>query len=169
VDLERALTQFDRTQTNVERLEQVWQRMQELVPDGIVFPGTAPEELLYEELTGAFGEIASALPTIDGQGFQAWPVSLRDIAQRRLDADEISEPEILISLGEDMTEPGREIARYRRSLARARRSLVRKRAIELLGGVNQLLAELTAAHTRGPASVADDERWQRLDAAIREL
>lgn len=169
MDLERALTQFDRTETNLQRLEQVWQRMQELVPDGIAFPGTAPEELLYEELTGAFGEIASALPTIDGQGFQAWPVSLRDMAQRRLDADEIGEPEILISLGEDMTEPAREIARYRRSLARARRSLVRERAVELLGSADRLLAELTAAHARGPASVADDERWQKLDAAIREL
>lgn len=169
MDLEGALAQFDRTETNVQRLEQIRQRMQPLIPDGIVFPGTTPEEMLYEELTGAFGDIASALPTVDGRGLQAWPMSLRDIAQRRLEADEIHEPEILIRLGEDMIEPEKEIARYRRTVARARRSLVRERAVELLTDADGLLTELTAGHPRGPASVADDERWQRLDAAIREL
>src|SRR4051794_33509249 len=100
MDLERALEQFDRTEANVERLQGVLDRMSDLVPSGIVFPGTDPDEMLYEELSQAFDEIATGLPAIDGAPFVAEVVSLREIAQTRLDAAEVSEPEMLIGLGE---------------------------------------------------------------------
>src|SRR4051794_6959226 len=98
MDLEQALTEFDRTQTNLERLHSVWERMGRLVPPGISFPGASPDELLYEELARAFEELAAGLPAIEGVRFSAMPLTLQEIAQRRFDADEISEPEILISL-----------------------------------------------------------------------
>src|SRR4051812_375018 len=98
MDLEQALEQFDRTQTNLKRLDDVWQRLQALVPEGIAFPGTSPEELLYDELLRSFYEVAAGLPSIDGQSFRANPLSLKEIAQRRFDAEEVDEPEILISL-----------------------------------------------------------------------
>src|SRR2546421_5006536 len=142
MDLENALREFDRTQTNLQRLQSVWERMERLIPSGISFPGTAPDELLYDELTRAFSELAAGLPAIDGASFDAFPLTLEEIAQRRFDANEIDEPEILISLAEELSAPSRALAEYRHRLAKARKQLVRARVTELVAEIDEALAEL---------------------------
>ncbi len=169
MDLEQALDQFDRTQTNVERLQQVWNRIEQLIPSGIAFPGTGPDELLYDELSRAFMEIVGGLPAIDGVALTAEPVTLRRIAQQRLDADEINEPEILIALGEEMDAPVHAIAEYRHRLARARKRLVRERVIALVADIDGLLGALAPRYARDGTSVADDPEWRRMHGAVREL
>jgi hypothetical protein len=169
VDLEHALEQFDRTEANLQRLQQVLDRMRDLIPAGIVFPGTDPDEMLYAELSQAFNDIAAGLPAIDGEQLLAEPVPLSDIAQTRLDADEIDEPEILIRLGERLAAPTHAIATYRHRLSAARKRLVRKRAVEVMSEIDHLIAILPQRIERDGNSVADDTEWQRLHAAVKEL
>lgn len=169
MDLEHALEQFDRTEANVQRLQEVLDRISDLVPPGTVFPGTDPDEMLYEELSRAFYDIAAGLPAIDGVAFVAEIVSLREIAQARFDAEEISEPEILIGLGERQAAPMQAISEYRHRLAAARKRLVRQRAIEVMAEIDELTVMLPKRFARDGSSLADDEEWQRLHAAVKEL
>jgi hypothetical protein len=168
MDLEQALTQFDRTEANLARLQSVWNRMQELIPSGISFPGDAPEELLYEDLSRAFADIASGLPAINGAQLDALPLTLREIAQQRFDAAEISEPEILIGLGEEMAAPARAVAEYRHRFIRARKALVRDRVIQLIADVDGALTELAPRYQRDGQSVAEDADWQTVRGGIKE-
>lgn len=66
----------------------------------------------------------------------ARPLDLDSIAHQRLDAEEIGEPEMLISLGNEMEEPARELVEYRYRLNRARRRLIREAILKIAERVN---------------------------------
>jgi hypothetical protein len=120
VDLEEALTAFDRTEANLRRLGKALDELTGLIPEGIVFPGSSPEALRYAELERTIADIAAALPAIDGLRVEVAPPSLQEIAQTRLDAADIGEPQILIDLGESISPPARLIAAYRDRFSRSR-------------------------------------------------
>lgn len=140
MDLDAALSQFDRVETNLVRLQAVLDQLIALIPGGIEF-GASPEARQYRDLCGSFSEIAAALPPINGFRIAAEPLELDTIAQSRLDANEIGEPEILISLGRQMDAPQFEIDEYRRRFSTARRRLVRRRLGQLIDEIDQLLAQ----------------------------
>jgi hypothetical protein len=170
MDLDAALSQFDRVETNLVRLQAVLDQLTALIPGGIEF-GPSPEARQYRDLCGSFSDLAAALPPIDGFRITAEPLELDRIAQSRLDANEIGEPEILISLGRDMDAPQFEIDEYRRRLSTARRHLVRVRLGQLINEVNELLAQ------RGqPPEDRDEMRawaegfdWEELQQRVAEI
>jgi restriction endonuclease len=168
VDLNTALSRFDVVETNLSRLEKVIEDYDELVPDGISFTAGSPEGLRADELRAAYAEILATLPAIDGWRMTAELVDLDDIAQARFDANEISEPEILIRLGKAMAEPMREAKNYRRGLARQRRLLVRERARLLLTEIDRALAELAVYDGESNAEI-EHPRWDDLKTCFAEL
>lgn len=170
MDLDAALNQFDRVEANLERLEAVHAQLISLVPAGIEF-GSSPEARQYRDLCGAFAEIAAALPPIEGFRITAEPLELEAIAQARLDADEISEPAILINLGRDMDAPIVDIDEYRRRFSGARRRLVRERLQQLIHEIDELLAPLGS-----PPELVDELGtwaegfdWERLRTHVAEI
>jgi hypothetical protein len=169
VELNEALRQFDRTEVNLRRLEEISSQLRELIPDGIEFPSSSPEGREHASLCRSFRDLAGALPAIDGFRLEAEPLGLDDIAQSRLDATEISEPEILIFLDRRIAEPDEAIDEYRHRFKRARRALVRRRADELVTEVDALLPKLTARLPRDQELLAGDPEWQALKAAINEI
>jgi hypothetical protein len=138
VDLDSALNRFERVNTNLERLESVHDQLWALIPAGIEF-GSSPEARQYRELCGAFADIAAALPPVDGFRITSMPLELEEIAQARLDANEISEPEILINLGREMDAPVAEMDEYRRRFSATRRRLIRERLQQLIEEIEVLL------------------------------
>ena len=50
MDLEQTLEQFDAVETNLRRLESIWESMQQIIPRGYSFLGASPEALRYAEL-----------------------------------------------------------------------------------------------------------------------
>lgn len=168
VDLDTALSRFDVVETNLSRLEKVIEEYEGLVPEGISFTAGSPEGLRADELRAAYDEIVATLPAIDGWRMTAELIDLDDIAQARLDANEISEPEILIRLGKAMAEPMRETKEYRRRFARQRRLLVRERARTLLTEIDRALDQL-AYYDGEPNAEVQHERWEDLKASFAEL
>jgi hypothetical protein len=168
MDLEQALGQFDRTQTNLGRLESVWERMQQLIPAGIVFPG-GQDTLLYEDLALSFAELAAGLPSIDGMALDAQPLTLLEIAQGRLDVQDLGEPTPMVRLEEDIYAPTAAIADYRHRLSGARKKLVRERVDDLVVDVDTALAQLGPRYESDGHSVAEDPDWQRLVSSIKEI
>ena len=169
MDLEQALGQFDRTQTNLKRLDSVWDRMQKMVPDGIVFPGSGPEDLLYDDLARSFAELAGGLPGIDGIAFDAHPMPLSEIAQNRLDVSEFGEPGPMIQLEDAIAAPSRAIADYRHRLTVARKRLVRDRVAQLISEIEAALGALSKRYERTGGSVADDPEWQQFAGWATEI
>lgn len=144
MDLDEALQLFDATEANLRRLEAVWAELEQLVPDGISFGDSHPEGRRYRELSRAFSEIAAALPPVDDYRIDQIPWDLNDIAQGRLDAAELGEAAVAMSVEDGIEAPGRGIDEYRHRLNKSRRQLVRDHVAVVEGEIDRLLAALSA-------------------------
>jgi hypothetical protein len=168
MDLDGALGQFDAIEANLARLDAVLAQHELLIPSGIVFSAGSAEEAQADDLRAAFDQIAAAMPPIDGWRIETELVALDDIAQARLDANEIGEPEVLIRLGREMGRPAQDVAEYRRRFAKVRRELVRERARQLMGEIDGILASLTGRFERNGEAVSDSE-WDQFKDAFAEI
>jgi hypothetical protein len=169
VDLEEALGQFDAVEANLRRLEDTWSKYVDLIPVSIVFTAGSPEGRESESVRRSFDELASALPAIDGWRIEERPLALDDIARTRLDAAEISEPQIEIGLERQIHAPGEQIAEYRFRFNRARQRLVRKRILELIERIDTLLATLPQRFERDSKPASEDSEWQTVVSGIAEI
>lgn len=179
MNLEEALRQFDHTELNLNRLEAVNGELLELIPEGINFAGSTDGGRRHAELCRNFADLANALPAIDGFRITATPPAIDEIAQARLDANEIGEPEALIHIGEMVQEPASQIDEYRFRFSRARRDLVRQRLRELVQEVDGLLTPLEPAPvfegqahegwTDQLAAWAEGFDWNALSSRIAEI
>jgi len=168
VDLDAALKQFDLTEANVSRLEVTWKEMRELIPDGIVFLAGTEEGAAYASLARDAAELAGSLPAISGETLKLELPDPDDVAQGRLDANEIGEPTTLVAVERWLSEPDDAISAYRHRLDRERRKLVRSRVLELLADVDVIVSELSARVPRDGTSLIEDEEWQRLASALAQ-
>ena len=98
MDMNDALAEFDAAETTLSRLETVWHRLSDLVPVGIAFVGGCPNGIEYEDLCRAFRDLVGGLPAIGGWMITESPWGLDEIAQARLDAEEIGEVEAIVSV-----------------------------------------------------------------------
>jgi hypothetical protein len=143
VDLNQAIGDFDAAETTLRRLESVWERLSALVPQGIVFFGDSPEGIEYEDLCRAFRDLADGLPAIDGFQIEAVPMPLDDIAQNRIDAQEVGFIEAVTNVEDGIAQPGEAIREYRFRFNRARRKVARGRTLELIAEIEEHLQTLT--------------------------
>ena len=61
VDLDTALKQFDTVKANLNRLQDIWDELSDLIPQGLAFSdGAGPEGQRYRELTRAYQTIIKA-------------------------------------------------------------------------------------------------------------
>ncbi len=87
--LDVALRQFEATQANLEKLDELWEQIYRLQPSGPAF-GSPPE---YDELCLAFRRILPSMPAIDGFRIQDRLHDYDEAGQMHLDALEIGEIE----------------------------------------------------------------------------
>lgn len=168
MDLNQAISDFDGAETTLRRLESVWERLTALVPNGITFLGDSAEGIEYEDLCRAFRDLAGGLPSIDGFRIEAAPMPLDNIAQNRLDAQEVGEVEAITQVEAGIAQPGEAIREYRYRFNRARRRVARDRILELIAEIEGHLQALTSRIDSGPEPVADPE-WDQLLAALSEI
>jgi hypothetical protein len=170
MDLEEALGQFEKTETNLTRLEAVASEMNSLYPDGIVLGTTSPEAVRYEQLRRAYADLVEGLPPLGGFKPTALPWAWDEIAQRRVDAIDIDFPEAIAAEAREASEPDDQLAEYRHRFSKARRTLVRRRARDLMAEVDGIVADVNETKVpRDGTAMADDENWQRLVGAIGEI
>lgn len=169
MDLSQALEVYDRVVLNLDKLDRVWNRMEDLLPEGMFLAAGEDEQIRYDELARSWKEIAASLPAIDGWRLEADVIDYAAIGQARLDHREIDEPLGLHAFETQVAAPGIEAQRYRQRLARGR--LVRQRAADLVREVDELLkpvptdpetllpeADATAVVDAVRAAVAEIER-----------
>jgi Restriction endonuclease len=139
MDLSAALTAYDRAALNLDKLDRVWKRMEELLPEGLFIGIGSDDDVTYAHLGEQWTTIANGLPAIDGWKLEAEIVGYADVGQSRVDYVEIGEPEGLWAFDAHVAAPRTEAFKYRQKLTRARQKLVRGRGEELVRTVDELL------------------------------
>lgn len=130
-----ALKQFEATEANVVKLEQLWEAISGMVPAGISFGQDAE----YEDRVRSYALLLQALPMIDGWKPSAVPQDLDVIARSRFDAMDLGEISAQASVENWIGEPGRELREYRFQLDNKRRALIRDALVSLIDEVDGIL------------------------------
>lgn len=143
------------TEANLAKAEALWRQIRRSVPEGMAF-GSPPD---YDTLCRKLDDVVAALPAIDGFKPAVHPLDLNQIAQWRLDANELGEVEAQVACEDAIDEPARALSDYRYRFDRKRRSLVRGAVAALIEDVDSALAAL------GPAA-EDRDRTEGGEAGI---
>ena len=164
--LNAALQQFEATEANLAKLEDLWKRIENLLPTGPAFGG--PPE--YEELCWAFRRILPSMPAIDGFRIEDHLHDYDSVGQMRLDALEIGEIEAQVSVTNTLEEQGRQLREYRFRIQAQRRQLVRERLLKLMNEIDQFLSDLNSEFAGLKSStLITAPLWCRLRESVSEI
>ena len=124
-----ALRHFEAVEANLEKLENVLAEVQAAIPQGISFVGDDPA---YEDSCRSFNALLESLPMIDGWKPEISLPDLDEVAQWRLDAQEIGEFEHQVAVERQIGTPARILRGYRYRFNQKRRELIRDSLIDLI-------------------------------------
>lgn len=116
-----ALKQFEATEANLTKIENLWKELEELFPDGIQI-GESPE---YEDRRRSFDSILRSLPKIDGWRLEISAPDWDAVVSARLDYMELGDPFEEARFESFIWVDGKEIREYRYRLNEKRRELIR--------------------------------------------
>lgn len=136
--LNAALRHFEAAEANLVKLEKLLAEIEAAIPSGIAF-GDNPD---YEANCRNLDALIAALPRIDGWKPEIILMELDEIAQNRLDAQEVGEIECIVSVERQIEEPSRLLREYRYRFNQKRRELIRDALIELVDAIDANLRKL---------------------------
>jgi hypothetical protein len=162
-----ALRRFEAAEANLEKLERILGQIEGLIPGGIRFGGD-PQ---YDDRCRAFEDVLQALPMIDGWKPQVQLVDLDELAQSRLDAQDVGEIAMIADIESSLGQPGRELAEYRHRLSKERRELIRNALGEGIRSIDRLLRSLQADFSLDPDETGQVEgpAWENLKIRAQEV
>ncbi|MDH5730615.1 MAG: restriction endonuclease [Gammaproteobacteria bacterium] len=137
--LNAALRHFESVEANLVKAEKLLVEIGDAIPSGIAFG----ENIDYETNSRNFHSLISALPSIDGWKPEIFLMDLDEIAQNRLDAQEVGEFECMVSVERQIGEPARLLREYRYHFNQKRRELIRDALIELIDCIDANLRGLS--------------------------
>lgn len=137
--LNAALRHFEAAEANLVKAEKLLAEIEAAIPSGIAF-GESPD---YETNCRNFDALITALPKIDGWKPEITLMELDEIAQNRLDAQEVGEIECIVSVERQIGEPSRLLREYRYRFNQKRRELIRDALIELVDAIDANLRNLS--------------------------
>lgn len=168
-DFTEALRQFDATEANLKRLEELWLEIEKLIPDGMAINASTVEAVRYADLCRAFSRIRSAVPKLDGFELTDDVMDLDAIFMSRVDANESGEISCKIGVEREIHKQGETLREYRFRFAGQRRALVRAAMERALRAVDDLLAELTPPEEQSDSDPVRHPKWQVLKERIAEI
>jgi len=163
--LNAALRIFEATEANIVKAEKALAEMEALIPSGIFFGGPP----VYDEHLADLMNIVEALPKIDGWKVEIHPLTLDEIAQSRLDAQEIDLVESHIAVHQAIEQPGRALHEYRVRFDRKRRSLVRESLVERIDAVDAILRDLASYEPAENSVRVEHPRFEDLKAEVAQI
>lgn len=137
--LNAALRHFEAAEANLVKIESVLGEIEAAIPQGIAFVDDDPE---YERNCRSFYALLESLPAIDEWRPEIVLMDLDDIAQSRLDAQELGEIDVLVSVERQVGEPSRLLREYRDRFNEKRRELVREAIVERVDAIDENLRVL---------------------------
>ncbi|EQD74209.1 hypothetical protein B1B_02794, partial [mine drainage metagenome] len=137
--LNAALRHFEAAEANLVKAEKLLAEIEAAIPSGIAF-GENPD---YETNCRNFDALITALPKIDEWKPEITLMELDEIAQTRLDAQEVGEIECIVSVERQIGEPSRLLREYCYRFNQKRRELIRDTLIELVDAIDANLRNLS--------------------------
>jgi hypothetical protein len=162
-----ALRQFEAAEANIEKLERIWTEMERLSPKASGWGA-------IQNMTTARAPMRTYSPPFrksTAGSRKACRQTLNGLAQNRLDAREIDEISAIVSVEEDATAPGREIAEYKYRLTKRRRSLIRAALREAMAAVHECLKVMQAKYEsdfEAPKTI-DPADWEEMKGNIKQI
>ena len=168
-DLTEALRQFDATEANLKRLENIWKEIEPLIPSGFMFDVTSPELSRYSDLCRSFRHICKTMPTLDGfeLSYDLWHID--DIQRIRLDSMELGDPAAELGVEREFYKQGGTIGEYRFRFAAARRDLVRAAMERAIAEIDELLVKLKPAEEAESSDKVSGTDWDALNERVDQL
>ncbi len=137
--LNAALRHFEAAEANLVKAEKLLAEIEAAIPSGIAF-GENPD---YETNCRNLDALIAALPKIGGWRPEITLMELDEIAQNRLDAQEVGEIECIVAVERQIGEPSRLLREYRYRFNQKRRELIRDALIELVDAIDANLRNLS--------------------------
>lgn len=153
-----ALRQFETVEANLVKAERLLEAIEAAIPKGVVFGSSAD----YESNCHHFEALYASLPRIKGWKPEIHLLELDEIAQNRLDAQEVGEIECVISVERSIDEPSKTLRQYRLRFDQMRRELVRDALQDLISGVDECIHVLSQLSE--PAETYLEVSHQKFDA-----
>jgi hypothetical protein len=165
--LNAALRHFEAAEANLDKAEKLLAEIEAAIPSGIAF-GENPD---YETTCRHFDALISALPKIDGWRPEITLMELDEIAQNRLDAQEVGEIECIVSVERQIGEPSRLLREYRYRFNQKRRELIRDALIELVDAIDANLRNLSKLLDGDEPSneVITDSEFEQLKESVAQI
>lgn len=123
-----ALKQFEATEANLSKLENLWKELQELFPESLQI-GESPE---YEDRRRSFYSILASLPKIGGWKPDISPPDWDSVVSSRFDFMELGEPFEEAKFEVSIWADGKEIREYRYRLNQKLRQLIRDALVAVI-------------------------------------
>ena len=154
--LNSALRHFEAAEANLVKAEKILTGIESAIPQGIAFG----EDVDYESNCRSFDTLITALPAIDGWKPEIILMELDEIAQNRLDAQEVGEIDCIVSVERQISEPSRLLREYRYRFSQKRRELIRDALLELIDDIDanlRSLSKLLESDRPAHENIANDE------------
>jgi hypothetical protein len=161
-----ALRRFEAVEANLVKAERLLDAIEAAIPQGIVFGSNAE----YESNGHHFDGLYAALPKIKGWKPEIHLMELDEIAQNRLDAQEVGEVECVISVERSIEEPSKTLRQYRLRFDQMRRELVRDALRELIAGADDCIHVLSQLPEPAERNLdVSQERFEELKQNVAEI
>ncbi len=166
-NLETALSQFDKIDANLKKLENLWDQIYKLIPSEINF-SVNPE---YDDKCRAFRSIQKVMPRIGDLTLNINFYTLDEIAQFRLDYSELNDPTADISFENSIAEPRSILSQYRFDFNQKRRSLVLDAIDQVIADIENHLQSISSdiSENDNPKDSLSGSKWTKLRDSFQEL
>jgi len=168
-DLTEALRQFDATEANLKRLEDLWQEIEKLIPDGMVIDTGSPESARYADLCRMFRHIRCAIPKLDGFELTDDLMDLDSVFMGRMDAEESGEISCKVAVERQIYQQGETLREYRFRFTSQRRALVRSALEIAIRAVDEALDKLVPPDDQNASDKVTGEDWEAFKQRIGEI
>jgi hypothetical protein len=165
--LNAALRHFEAVEANLIKIEKVLAEIESAIPQGIAFV----ENHEYEDNCRSFNALLAFLPKIDQWKPEIVLMDLDEIAQNRLDAQEVGEFECIVSVERQIAEPARLLREYRYRFDQKRRELICDSLTELIDSIDGNLRELSKIHQQDAKSskILDSPIFEELKNNVAQI
>lgn len=168
-NLTDAIRQFDATEANLKRLEDLWVEISGLIPAGMSIDTGSPEAQQHADLCRTFEHIRKAMPKVDGYELTNELVDLDSIFMSRVEARELGEISVAISVERMVYAQGDVLQEYRFRFAAQRRALVRDALSSAIREVDTILATLGERDLEDRSSPVSGAEWDRLKELVAQV
>lgn len=165
--LSSTLGHFEIAEANLVKLERLYKEIISLIPGGISF-GT---DITHEEKCRFYEHVLSVLPAIDGWKPTSIPMSLNDIAQSRMDAYDLGEPEAILSIENEIEKPGVELRQYRFLFDHKRKQLIYDSLLELIDLIEEAIYTIgqKLKDENNESHSMKGEEWEKLQNYVNQI